>query len=72
MNDKLKKLIVECYNPYTDFDYEKFANLVLADVLTVMSDPQNYNRCTYTNFDLSTASCVTSELSDKIKKLYKD
>ena len=72
MNDKLKELIVECYNPYTDFDYEKFANLVLADVLTVMSDPHNYNRCTYTNFDLNTASCVTAELSNKIKQLYKE
>jgi hypothetical protein len=72
MNDKLKELIAECYNPYSNFDYEKFANLIIEDVLTVMSDSKNYNRCMYTNFDLSTASCVTSELSDKIKQLYKD
>ena len=72
MNDKLKELIAECYNPYSTFDYEKFANLILEDVLTIMSDSKNYNRCTYTNFDLNTALCVSTELSDKIKQLYKD
>ena len=71
MNDKLKELLAECYNPYSDFDYEKFANLIIEDVLTIMSDPKNYNRCTHTNFDLNQGLCVSTELSDKIKQLYK-
>jgi hypothetical protein len=72
MNDKLKELVAECYNPYSDFDYEKFANLIIEDVLSIMGDPKNYNRCTYTNFDLNTALCISTELSDKIKKLYEN
>ena len=64
--------MAECYNPYSDFDYEKFASLIVGDVLSIMSDPKNYNRCTYTNFDLNTALCVSAELSDKIKQLYEN
>ena len=71
MNDKLKELVAECYNPYSDFDYEKFANLIIEDVLSIMGDPKNYNRCTHTHFDLNQGLCVSAELSDKIKQLYK-
>ena len=72
MNNRLKELVVECYNPYADFDYEKFANLIVEDMINIMSDPQNYNRCVHTNFDLDRAMCVASELSLKIKKLYEN
>lgn len=28
MNEQIKKLMIECYNPYSNFDHEKFAKLV--------------------------------------------
>ena len=72
MNNRIKELVAECYNPYSNFDYEKFANLIVDDMLAIMDDPKNYNRCTHTNFDLDRAKCVAAELSTKIKQLYKD
>ena len=72
MNEKLKELVAECYNPYSNFDYEKFANLIVGDVLAIMNDTQNYNRCIHTSFDLDRAMCVSAELSDKIKQLYEN
>jgi hypothetical protein len=33
MNEQIKKLLVECYNPYSDFDYEKFAKLIIRECI---------------------------------------
>jgi hypothetical protein len=31
MNERIKQLALECYNPYSNFDYEKFAELIVRD-----------------------------------------
>jgi hypothetical protein len=29
MNERVKQLALECYNPYSNFDHEKFAELIV-------------------------------------------
>jgi hypothetical protein len=62
MNERIKELAVECYNPYTNFDHEKFAELIIKDIFNVMNDQKTYNRCTYTTHDLDKAKCVVQEV----------
>lgn len=69
MNQKIKELALKCYNPYSEFDHELFAKLIIEDVMTVIADITTYNRCIHTTHDLDQAKCVISEIS---KKIYKD
>jgi hypothetical protein len=38
MNKRIKELALECYNPYSNFDHEKFAELIVKECLTIMTD----------------------------------
>lgn len=69
MNQKIKDLAIKCYNPYSEFDIDLFAKLIIEDIMQIMADPVTYNKCTYTNFDLGQAQCVASEIA---KKIYED
>ena len=31
MNERIKLLALECYNPYSNFDHEKFAELIVQE-----------------------------------------
>ena len=31
MNERIKQLALECYNPYSNFDHEKFAELIVKE-----------------------------------------
>lgn len=31
MNDKIKQIALECYNPYSNFDINKFAELIVRE-----------------------------------------
>jgi hypothetical protein len=31
MNQRIKELAIECYNPYSNFDHEKFAQLIVRE-----------------------------------------
>jgi hypothetical protein len=31
MNERIKELALECYSPYTNFDHEKFAELIVKE-----------------------------------------
>jgi len=31
MNERIKELALECYNPYSNFDHEKFAELIVRE-----------------------------------------
>jgi hypothetical protein len=66
MNDKIKELALKCYNPYSNFDQDLFAKLIIEEVMKIMADPKNYNRCVHTSHDLDQAKCVVQELSQKI------
>jgi hypothetical protein len=35
MNERIKQLALECYNPYSNFDYEKFAELIVQECINV-------------------------------------
>lgn len=36
MNERIKSIALECYNPYSNFDIEKFAELIVAEcILTI-------------------------------------
>jgi hypothetical protein len=70
MNQKIKELVLKCYNPYSEFDHELFAKLIIEDVMTIMADPKTYNRCVYTDHDLNQAKCVVGEISRKIYEDY--
>jgi hypothetical protein len=66
MNQKIKELALKAHNPYSDFDHDLFAKLIIEEVIKIMADPKTYNRCTHTNFDLDRAQCVVQEISKKI------
>lgn len=68
MTERIKELAVECYNPYSNFDHEKFAELIIQDIFNIMNDSKNYNRCVHTNFDLDRSKCVVHELTKKINE----
>ena len=69
MNQKIKELALKCYNPYSEFDHELFAKLIIEDVMIIMADPKTYNRCVHTSHDSGQAKCVAAEIS---KKIYED
>ena len=60
--------VVDC----TITDIEKFAELILADVIAIIEDPKSYNKCVFTNFDESRARCVSVELIKEINQKFKD
>jgi len=62
MSERIKELAIECYNPYSNFDHEKFADLIIDDVLAILADEKNFNKCVYTTFDLAQGQCVAKEL----------
>ena len=73
MNEKLQIMLMECYSHYAvnQIDYEKFAELIIDDVLKIIADPVNYNKCVYTTHDADRAGCVARMLSSKIKEHFK-
>ena len=38
MNERIRELLVECYNPYGEFHYEKFAELIVKEMLQTCED----------------------------------
>lgn len=74
MNEKLQTMLMECYSHYAvkQIDHEKFAKLIIEDVLKIVSDPVNYNKCVYTTHDADQAACIVFEISNKIKEKYGD
>jgi len=69
MNTRIKDLALKCYNPYSNFDHELFAKLIVEDIMQIMADPKTYNRCVHTTHDLDQAKCVAAEIA---KKIYED
>jgi hypothetical protein len=36
MNEQIKQLAIDCYNPYNNFDTEKFAKLIIEECCNVL------------------------------------
>lgn len=66
MNDKIKELALKAHSPYSEFDHDLFAKLIIEEVMQIIADPKTYNKCTYTTFDVDKAKCIISEISKKI------
>jgi hypothetical protein len=62
MNEKIKELAIASQPPYGNFDHEKFAELLIKDIVNIMNDQKTYNKCIYTTFDLDKARCVVKEV----------
>lgn len=37
MNERIKEIALECYNPYTEFDHEKFAEMIVNECITLVN-----------------------------------
>ena len=53
MNERIKELAIECYNPYSNFDHEKFAELIVLDIINVLESKNEIRHVAYTTYDLS-------------------
>jgi hypothetical protein len=49
---------------------EKFAELIVEDVLEILADRKNYNKHLYTTWDLSRADGIVYELAESIQKRF--
>jgi hypothetical protein len=86
MNNRLKELYRSCRskeslasqdefnsdNVLLGLEVEKFAELILADVIAIINNPQTYNKCVFTSFDESKSKCITIELVKEINQQFKD
>jgi len=36
MNQRIKEIALECYNPYTEFDHKKFAELIVQECISTL------------------------------------
>ncbi len=44
MNEKIKELMLECYSPYSNFDYEKFAKLVVEECIDICENTRYHGQ----------------------------
>ena len=64
MNERIKQLALECYNPYSNFDHEKFAELLILECIDLVeTTPQH---CAYTTYDLSIVECTIQKSSERL------
>jgi hypothetical protein len=68
MNERIQQLALECYNPYGNFDHEKFARLIINDVIDIANDQKNYNRTIYTTYDRDHARSIIADLVKAINQ----
>lgn len=69
MNQKIKELAIKAHSPYSNFDHDLFAKLIINEVEQIMADPRTYNRCTHTTFDVDRAQCIVSDI---VRKLHEE
>jgi len=61
MNENIKKIALECYSPYSNFDHEKFAELIVTECATIC------NKIYFDNYP-DAEDFERSEEGDAIKK----
>jgi hypothetical protein len=85
MNERILKLAVEAgvtgyFAAGTEYatpvplsnEVQKFAELIIVDILAIIADPKNYNQCVFTNVDAGQGACIATELTKKINQQFKD
>ncbi len=66
MNERIKQLALECYNPYSNFDHEKFAELIVSECLTAI-DKTDITHI-YTTFDQSMVMGTIAKSKKAVKE----
>lgn len=76
MNERIKKLIIECYSPYANFEQEKFSELLLREAIDVIETAPTQH-CAHTTYDKSIVDCAVQKIITalhsefELKKIYK-
>jgi hypothetical protein len=65
MNERIKQILINTYRPYDFFDYEKFAELIIEDVLKLV-DETNLTEKTYTTYDVSNLEFCKKKVKENI------
>ena len=77
MNERIKQLAEQAttyIDPLAndgvcwDFDKEKFAELIIADVVEIIKDQRNYNTHIYTTYDADRAIGLAAEIAKAVKQ----
>ena len=66
MNERIKKIALECYNPYSNFDQQKFAELIINECITAVKNTPKH--CAYTTFQESIVDCTVDMSVQSIKQ----
>ena len=72
MNERIRELHSQCKVCDKDtvlyFDYERFAESIVQDVIAIVQDSKNYNRTIYTTHDRDRARGIIEDLIKSIKQ----
>jgi hypothetical protein len=66
MNERIKQLALECYNPYGNFDHEKFAELIINECITAIDNTNKSH--VYTTFDQDMVGSTIKKSKQAIKE----
>ena len=77
MSERIKEFIekvgTDCSGKWMSTNkVNEISELILADVIAIIEDPKNYNRCVFTTFDAGQGACIAEELTKQIKQKFKD
>jgi len=70
MNEKFKELAIECYNPYSNFDHEKFAELIVQDIINLLESKNEIRHSAYTTYDSSMVEATIEKSINAITEHY--
>jgi hypothetical protein len=70
MNERIKELAIECYNPYSNFDHEKFAELIVQDIINVLESKNEIRHIASTSFTLSVVEGTIEKSINAITEHY--
>jgi len=72
MNERIRELHSQCKVCDKDtvlyFDYERFAESIVQEVIAIVQDSKNYNRTIYTTHDRDRARGIIEDLIKSIKQ----
>ena len=70
MNERIKELMLECYSPYSNFDYEKFASLIWQEAINTVKETPTH--CAFTTYDLPIVKCTIDKSVEILEKKFKN
>jgi len=70
MKERIKELMLDCYNPYSNFDYEKFAELIWQEAIATVK--QTPIHCAYTTHQLGIVQCTIDKSVETLEKKFKN